>query len=878
MSGDPLELLGGRIELLATDPHLVRSRWVSLVGPLLRMVGWQPDFKADAASRLLAALRAEGRGSAPRTSAGGELAALLDGAIEELEANVTGAERACVVSGRVPTSRAAWLRRLYEVVARASRAVRDAADADERRLAAAIDPVMILPPLSLTTSREGKGAGEPGSSSPVLGAKEEAPGGRVAAAPGEVVPLTGAGPGGSAEALVELELAAIDHLLDAARAEAEFLGRRRRLLEAARKLLLDASAALPLDAAGVEARREHITSQIVRINRLEGAGLLPDIGLLHQTRTALGRGDRDKLTAALGAIERIALASGDAAAASRASAALRRLWGDRDPDGAPARDASRARSAAEVLGEKAMSSLQLAYREAREQLASSPVATRAKQRRQQEAAKAYFSSAGELAAVSAALSVDGCFEVGGVLSPVRVIEYEARLRVVSHPTQEMMLLPAQDLEDIPRAVIDDPRRILLSLAEGRLLTRKFIHVETVERSQTQLVGEARIYLLDGSDSMLTRGRVPGARARMRDAILLAELATLHRRLSERSRELRVVLYYRYFTRKLSPVTRVDSADGALRAMAEAIRTQRHGGTDIERALVASFRTVREAREADPDLSRAQIVLVTDGDAEVREQVVREHREKAGDLPIAVSVIALGEENDSLRSLVARQRARGERAFYHFISDEALAAIAGGELDDGPAIHLEAVPAADRAKSRSVLAAELEQQLGGLLDELGGLGQARHIDALEAAHAETEALEEIGVPGAVSEGRQARRELLDRDRRALEARYARWFPAPVASPAGAPPARGAPDGAPLPGTPERDLLEAVTVALVTVAEVLVEVGGSPLQRQADAVEIIERLLPDARLSPARYQAALRTYPAEVSRALRAVHAAVRPGSR
>jgi hypothetical protein len=65
-------------------------------------------------------------------------------------------------------------------------------------------------------------------------------------------------------------------------------------------------------------------------------------------------------------------------------------------------------------------------------------------------------------------------------------------------------------------------------------------------------------------------------------------------------------------------------------------------------------------------------------------------------------------------------------------------------------------------------------------------------------------------------------------------------------------------------------------LATVVEVVSEVSGSDLGRQADAIEIIERLLPDARLSPARYLAVMRAYPRAVSPALRAVHAAVMPG--
>ena len=57
----------------------------------------------------------------------------------------------------------------------------------------------------------------------------------------------------------------------------------------------------------------------------------------------------------------------------------------------------------------------------------------------------------------------------------------------------------------------------------------------------------------------------------------------------------------------------------------------------------------------------------------------------------------------------------------------------------------------------------------------------------------------------------------------------------------------------------------------------DVGGGALARQADAIEILERLLPDARLSPARYLAVVRAYPAEVAPSLRAVHAAVKPRS-
>jgi Mg-chelatase subunit ChlD len=504
------------------------------------------------------------------------------------------------------------------------------------------------------------------------------------------------------------------------------------------------------------------------------------------------------------------------------------------------------------------------------------------ERRELNAIKDYLGTGGELATLSAALAVDGCFEVGGVLSPVRVEEHEERARVVSYPTQELMLVPARDVTDVPSAIIDDPRRILLSLAEGRLLARKFILRETLTRRRTRLAGEARIYLLDGSDSMRNdgAGRAMGARARMRDAILLAELATLHKRYMAHGRRVRVSLYYRYFTRVLWPIVKVDSADSAMKAMVEVLRTPRRGGTDIEGALLASFELVREARASDPDLARAQIVLVTDGDAKVREEVLRAERERVGDIPVGVSVIALGEENASLRGLVARQRARGERAFYHFIEDSALQAIMDGRVDHGPALHLDAAFSSDRDKSASEIAADLEGEVGHLLDEIGAIGKKRHAGALDAAALESQvmaqALEEVGLPGSVSEGERARREALDRDRRSLERRFGRWFPAPAVEEGKEnekpiEPTEAQPDL----GTPERADLDAITIALSTVAEVVSDMGGGALARQADAIEILERLLPDARLSPARYLAVLRAHPSEVAPLLRAVHAAVRP---
>ena len=99
---DPLDLLGKRIELLATSPGEIRMRWTRLAGPVLRLVGWQPEFKVDAASSLIDALRKatpkrptkRAASPAPLARDDAHLRRLLDVAIEELDENVTSAERA----------------------------------------------------------------------------------------------------------------------------------------------------------------------------------------------------------------------------------------------------------------------------------------------------------------------------------------------------------------------------------------------------------------------------------------------------------------------------------------------------------------------------------------------------------------------------------------------------------------------------------------------------------------------------------------------------------------------------------------------------------------------------------------------------------------
>ncbi len=65
-------------------------------------------------------------------------------------------------------------------------------------------------------------------------------------------------------------------------------------------------------------------------------------------------------------------------------------------------------------------------------------------------------------------------------------------------------------------------------------------------------------------------------------------------------------------------------------------------------------------------------------------------------------------------------------------------------------------------------------------------------------------------------------------------------------------------------------------LSTVAEVVENFGAGPVERQADAVELLERLLAEAGVPPWAYAEAVRRPPPTVTTALGAVHAAARFG--
>lgn len=813
---EALAALAHRIE------HVGKSADVSMLyrvaAPVFGALGWKPKLSASAAKSLVQTFVAQARPSEAQVEAA------FSAALVELEQNVTNVERLAAVRKSPPVAYASWLRRSYELLVRAEGALSpvDAEESEELSdLVACTDPVTLAPPLVPLAPREpASGENEPQNDR-------------------------------SRDRVVLLELAAVDHLLQAARGEKEILARRRRLFEAARQVLLDASAALPLDPAAVAERKNAILIEITRLGRLEAAGVEFEVGLVHQARTAIVRGEEGRLRAVVAALDHVARSSGDAQLRRLSRKATHEVFGDVRAVGDAARRESLERSAEEQLGADVCARVKDAYENAR----ASKTANPSEDANLARAERSYLTEGAHAELLMASLAIDGAFDLGGTLSPVRVVKEHRTLRRVPYPAKALALVPAEAVEDIPDALIEDPRTLVLQLATGRLLSRRYVLEEVKRTTRVVMTSEIRVFLLDGSGSML------GPRARVRDAMLVAELATLAQRLSL-VRDVRTAVFFGYFTDEVGPIAKVDSLKGTERALVEVCGSVRAGGTDIQKALLAAFDVVGKARATDKELARAQVVLVTDGESRVDEAVVVAARELAsGDIPMGVSVVALGAENPALRGLVARQRASGERAFYHFVDDATLEAMVEGALDGGLPLHGPPSPGDARTVARS-----LDASVGHIVTELEDLARGRNIEALEHLDDERQALREVGLDAhaVLTEGERARIESLHKDHASLARRFSRWFPE-----VGATPERLAE----VDEASSADA-EAVHVMLASIVEVVRVVGGSDLARRADAIDLVERLLPDAGLTPARYFATLSTHASSLGPALAALHAETR----
>nr|WP_228530541.1 MULTISPECIES: vWA domain-containing protein [Myxococcaceae] len=236
-------------------------------------------------------------------------------------------------------------------------------------------------------------------------------------------------------------------------------------------------------------------------------------------------------------------------------------------------------------------------------------------------------------------------------------------RRVPYPTARLGFDTTGDPGEVASFVIQDPRRVLVDLAAHAQPVRAWFEepAEPAPRERSAV----RVYVCDASGSM------QGARARLRDALLLSELAHLRQRALHRQPFDPVL--FTLFDEAPGELVRVDSAAEATRQMERLFASSpAQGQTNITAALVSAFESLRSARAKDARLAHATLVLVTDGEDRVDLELLRRVRAPLGRVDIALSVISLGQENPDLRALVREQREQGARAFYQPLSDADLA--------------------------------------------------------------------------------------------------------------------------------------------------------------------------------------------------------------
>jgi hypothetical protein len=144
----------------------------------------------------------------------------------------------------------------------------------------------------------------------------------------------------------------------------------------------------------------------------------------------------------------------------------------------------------------------------------------------------------------------------------------------------------------------------------------------------------------------------------------------------------------------------------------------------------------------------------------------------------------------------------------------------------------------------------------LVDELSVLQDLPDLDGIERSELMKLAFDDVGISLSDRgfEAERAEHEALRRDAKALETRFERWFPESWKALKS------------VTGSPPTELLEVIEIALRSVQELVAYLDGPPLQRRVDAIEILERLLVEAGVSPWDYCQAL---PFATERAQRAI---------
>lgn len=449
-------------------------------------------------------------------------------------------------------------------------------------------------------------------------------------------------------------LAAIERYLERAQSQALDLRRKRRDLDRAHELLLSLAAALkPQDHARAQELRAKLADERHRLAAVEEV-VAPGESLPSAVQRALGEGNAQAAYRGLLAVYRGALEGRNAALAEASRAALGELFSasSEAPEAALAEDARR--TLTERLGQGALRDVLDAHlAEERDPLVETA-----------------FDLQGErFSLFNLALSSGEFFDTSATEEEVdegdpAMARAPEPLRRVPFPTPTMDFDVARGIHELRDFVIRDPRLVLYDVANGTQLVRAYYERQEQKPRKTRR-SAVRVYVCDASGSMR------GARARFRDAILIAELNNLS--LRARAKKEIWPIYYAFFNDQPTPLQRVDTPRRAYQLIADLFESSpARGRTDITYALVSAFEAIHEARGRDPDLARATVVLITDGEDQVDLARIGAARAPVGDVEITLNFISLGEENPDLRALITQQRDRGRRAFYTHLSDEDIA--------------------------------------------------------------------------------------------------------------------------------------------------------------------------------------------------------------
>ncbi|HVP60923.1 MAG TPA: hypothetical protein VMT11_10215 [Myxococcaceae bacterium] len=229
------------------------------------------------------------------------------------------------------------------------------------------------------------------------------------------------------------------------------------------------------------------------------------------------------------------------------------------------------------------------------------------------------------------------------------------------PDRRLELAVTSNVADVRDFVVEDPRRLVHDLASGAQRVRRLVG-GTAPRPARRV--RARVYLADASGSM------GGARARLRDGLLLAELDALRRQALDGVPVDPVDICF--FGDRTLRFERVDTAEAARAWIGQLVEGGPCSGmTELSAALAGAAQWLHQARH-DPSLASALLVVVTDGEDAVDVVRIESAWAPLRGLPVSLRVVCLGDENRWLKGWVARLRAGGGDAGWLHLDDASLA--------------------------------------------------------------------------------------------------------------------------------------------------------------------------------------------------------------